>query len=179
MPSGVETFVKAFERIFLSPRVAATVFLVSATILFGARLLPGVSPLAQQYKAWIWVLLLLSGFYTLTFPTQWGYRAANERLQFYRGKRECIERLHSLTTAEKHILQWHVEAENGVESWSVRRMEINSLVHDRLLTPIQQVGGIGYFKMPTGVRKYLLKNPELISTPNDPRPPRSKNEWMI
>jgi hypothetical protein len=40
MPSGVETLVKAIERIFLSPRVAATVFLVSAAILFGARILP-------------------------------------------------------------------------------------------------------------------------------------------
>jgi len=177
--SGIDTLIKGIERIFLSPRVAATVCLVCAALLFGARLFPAMSPLAQQYKPWIWLCFLASGFYSLTFPVQWAGRAASKELNGFRAKRHSIRRLHALTLSEKHILQWHVEKENGVDSWSVRRMEINSLAHDGLIGLIQQVGNIGYFKISDGVRKYLLRNPALIATPNNPRPPRSGNEWMI
>jgi hypothetical protein len=177
--TGVDTLIKGIERIFLSPRVAATVCLVCAALLFGAPLLPAMSPLAQQYRPWIWLCFLASGFYSLTFPVHWAARAANKGLNGFRAKRHSIRRLHALTLAEKHILQWHVEKENGVDSWSVRRMEINSLAHDGLIGLIQQVGNIGYFKLPVEVREYLLRNPALIATPNNPRPPRSGNEWMI
>jgi Super-infection exclusion protein B len=169
---------KALEKIFLSPRVSVTVFLACASLLAANRV-PALAPIAQHYSGLIWFFMLVSGFYSLTFPAQWAGHAIGKRVRRYQRMRACVGRLHSLTVDEKHILQEHLEEANGVLTWSLNRIEIQALAQSGLLGLISQRGSIGYLKLPEDIHKYLKRHPTLIATPEEPRPERSGNEWMI
>jgi len=128
---------------------------------------------------WLWAGLLVSGFYCSTFPVQWAWETGKTAVTRRQAKRRLVAKLQSLTVRERHILQEHLEDKRRVVSWSVNRLEIASLAHDGIIGLIQQQGAIGYFKVRDEPWAYLLEHKELIDTPGEPRPPRSKNEWMI
>lgn len=174
-----ETVLKIVEKIFLSPRISVSVFLVCLTTLLVGPHVADSAPVIQQHRIWLWVVLLVSGFYSATFPIQWGWQRGEAARHNRHAKRHLVKRLHSLTVREKHILQEHFEDKRRVVSWSVNRLEIASLAHDGVIGMIQQQGSIGYFKVRDQPWDYLLEHLELIDTPGEPRPPRSKNEWMI
>ena len=123
--------------------------------------------------------MLISGIYTLTFLGQWGWQASSKWRKRREQRLRWIGRLHSLTVDEKHILQFHLEETNGVETWSLNRAEIQALGQSGILHLMSQRGSIGYLKLPEDLHAYLKTNPELIATPDNPRPERSKYEWMI
>jgi len=173
------TILKALEKIFLSPRVAATVFLVCLTVLLAGPHVAGFAPLVRQYAAWFWIFLLLSGFYSVSFPAQWVWKTSAHALAKQRNKQREISRLKSLTLAEKHILQEFVEEGERVVSWSMNRLEIAALAHDGIIAPIQSHGSIAFFKVSDEAWECLLEHKELITTPGKPRPKRTGNEWMI
>jgi hypothetical protein len=174
-----ETVLKIVEKIFLSPRISVTVFLVCLTALLVGPHVSGSAPLIQQHRIWLWAVVLVSGFYSATFPVQWAWDSGKTAVARRHAKRHLVERLHSLTVREKHILQEHLEDKRRVVSWSVNRLEIASLAHDGIVGLIQQRGSIGYFKVRDQPWDYLLEHQELVETPGEPRPTRSKDEWMI
>lgn len=175
----IEAVLKAVEKIFLSPRIAVTVFLVCVTALLVGPHVPEFSPVIRQYRVWLWVSLLVSGFYSVTFPVEWAWKTGRSAVAKRHEKRRIVARLQSLTLREKHILQEHLEDKRRVVSWSVNRLEIASLASDWVIGAIQQHGSIGYFKVRDEPWAYLLEHAEIIETPGDPRPKRSKDEWMI
>jgi hypothetical protein len=137
------------------------------------------APLIQERRVWLWGFLLISGFYSATFPAQWAWETGKTAVARGHAKRRIVAKLQSLTVREKHILQEHLEDKRRVVSWSVNRLEIASLAHDGVIGLIQQHGSIGYFKVRDEPWAYLLEHKEIIDTPGEPRPKRSKDEWMI
>jgi hypothetical protein len=115
----------------------------------------------------------------VTFPVEWAWKTGRSAVAKRHEKRRIVARLQSLTLREKHILQEHLEDKRRVVSWSVNRLEIASLASDWVIGAIQQHGSIGYFKVRDEPWAYLLEHAEIIETPGDPRPKRSKDEWMI
>lgn len=178
LPSS-EALGKFFDRIVASARIAVTIFVASSALLLGSKYMPDVTPVVETYKSWLWVSWLISGVYSATFPIHWIARSARNSVARYLKTRSCIGRLVELTPDEKHILQEHIDTAKQVVAWSVNRIEINSLMRNGLIAPIQQRGSIGYFRVPDSVWAYLRKHPSLVETPGHPRPKRSKDEWMI
>ncbi|HKV92397.1 MAG TPA: super-infection exclusion protein B [Candidatus Angelobacter sp.] len=178
IPTGGDVL-KALEKIFLSPRVSVTVFFVCLSLLLFGNWIAALAPLAQHYSGLIWFFMLISGFYTLTFPGQWAWNSFSERRKRRKERLRWIGRLHSLTVDEKHILQVHLEEANGVETWSLNRVEIQALGQSGILRIMTTRGSIGYLKLPEEMQAYLKSKPELVATPGNPRPERSENEWMI
>lgn len=170
---------KALEKILLSPRVSATVFFVCVLILAGSHQVAALAPIAQHYSGLIWFFMLISGVYSLTFPVHWAGKAIRTGIRRHRMMQRRKDRLHSLTIKEKHILQEHLNEENGVVCWSLNRVEIQALAQSGLLGVICQRGSIGYIKLREELHKYLKRHPNLIATPDEPRPARSEYEWMI
>ena len=175
----VEIVLKVIEKIFLSPRVSVTVFLVCVTALLVGPHVAAYAPVIQEHRVWLWVFLLVSGFYSATFPLQWAWETGKTAATRRHATRRIVAKLQSLTVREKHILQEHLEDNRRVVSWSVNRLEIASLAHDGVIGLIQQHGSIGYFKVRDEPWAYLLEHKELVDTPGEPRPKRSKDEWMI
>ncbi|MGA8439419.1 MAG: super-infection exclusion protein B [Candidatus Sulfotelmatobacter sp.] len=174
-----EAILNAVEKIFLSPRIAVTVFFVCGTALpFGPRFVESAS-LIQQHRAWLWLLFLASDFYSVTFPAQWVWKASKTAVDRLRAKHRLAERLQSLTVDEKHILQEHFEDNCRVVAWSLNRLTIASLANDGIIGLIQQQGTIGYFKVRDGPWSYLQQHKEMLATPGTPRPKRTGYEWMI
>jgi Super-infection exclusion protein B len=138
--SGAETVLKVIEKIFLSPRVSVTVSLVCVTALLVGPHVAAYAPLIQEHRVWLWGFLLISGFYSATFPVQWVWEMGKTAVTSRHAKRRIVARLQSLTVREKHILQEHLEDKCRVVSWSVNRLEIASLVHDGVIGLIQQHG---------------------------------------
>ncbi len=117
-----EAILKALEKVFLSPRIATTVFFACLIALLEGPHFAVLAPLVQQHAAWLWFFLLVSGFYSISFPAQWAWNTTVQALDNRRARQREITRLESLTMDEKHILQEHVENGEQVVSWSRRKV---------------------------------------------------------
>ena len=107
---AISALIKVLEKIFLSPRVAVTIFFVCLVVLLVGTHVAVFAPILIPTRLiWLWIGLLLSGFYSLSFPAQWVWKKCLHALFKHQNNQREISRIKSLTLDEKHILQEFVE----------------------------------------------------------------------
>lgn len=75
--------------------------LACLTIMFVGPHVPDFAPLIRRYEVWLWLFLLLSGFYSLSFPAQWLWNTGHIAVAKRHAFKLLVNRLHSLTVGEK------------------------------------------------------------------------------
>ena len=155
----MEAFFKALERVFGSPRVAATAFLVCAAVLIGARHVSALAPLAQQYSTWIWALLLVSGFYSLTFPVQSVGRYVRALWQ----RRTAKTYMRKMSPEEKKWCRWFLENDGDSLHHNPANGAIARLIQSGILWKTEKGWGDLYdFNIRPWALAYIKKHPQLV-----------------
>lgn len=160
-----------------SPRIGGTVLLasVSAIWLLHTEILPKeIKKVIQPYEAWIWLAFLLSLSLLIGYAVEAAWRAIIAHRTRKSAIKKRIGRFHSFTVEERHALQPFFEEKARTRGGHPEDKVIASLVGERILIQVAQFG----FRISEDAWEYLQKNPSLVATPKNPRPPLTGSEWM-
>jgi hypothetical protein len=187
MTAVVESIAKVIG-VLISPRVAATVFIVACVLLGVPLALPGWFPwidsVVQDHKALVGFSALFSGVFCCTYVFShvgsWVTRKRAEKKQLKDNQQkesDRLKRLHdrlgNLTVDEKHILQEYIDNDSRVAHFNATVGTAVPLCKSGVLSQIHLYGVRGAYTISDDAWAYLHEHRDLIATPDHPRPARS------
>lgn len=128
----------------------------------------------RPYEGWIWLALLASSSLLATYAIEAAWKAGLRHLRQRDATKRRIARLHDLTLEERHTLQPFLENAARTRGGHPEDRVAVSLVRDGILIHVTQFA----FRISEDVWRYLLEHPNLVATPDNPRPPLTGHEWM-
>jgi hypothetical protein len=173
--SIIESITKAIGVI--SPRLAVTVFIVASILLCVPVFVPGRVPqidaFIRDHITSVLLIWLGAGVYSATYPIASGWRAIQNSWREMSRKRTQRKMLGMLTLEEKHILQEYIDLNLRSLQFNITLGRLDPLRINGILKLTQTYGIKGTYMISEDARSYLLKHPDLIATPNNPRKPRT------
>ena len=141
---------------------------------------PAATSFVEANKLWISLCALVSGVLCTTYIGSW----VSGRLGKLYAERKRVwsiqARLSTLTLEEKHVLQQYIEEDSRTAFLRLRDGVATALVLDGILytSSPYRTGARGAYNISSEAWSYLHRHPNLIATPDNPRPPITGNEWM-
>jgi hypothetical protein len=157
------------------------VILLLALLLLATPVIPtDLRLLVQKQKGWVELALLASMVICAVHGAESSWKGISGRFRKYMERKRILRYLHDLAVPEKHVLQIYMERGLRTENWSLGDDRPRSLVQQGILKLAP--GNHDMYRPPYllvyDVWAYLQKHPDLIATPNNPRPMPTGREWM-
>ena len=168
----------------VSPRIAVTLFIVTAVLMLLAWQAPGnftwIDSLVQDYKTAVGLTMICSGALSFTYAATSLHAAYARRKATHNKSAEAAKRLKALhdrlgtlTLIEKHMLQEYIDCDARVVQFNATLGRCDALVDAGILRLTQLYGVKGTYMISDEAWDYLSRNRSLIATPYNPRSPRT------
>lgn len=155
-------------------------FAASSALLFFSDPI-GIREWAYRYRALEVIVFVFSGTVLLAEAgaalAKWG----SALLLRLRARGLCKRRLRSLTVHEKWVLQQYMDEQTRTVYLKMNDGVVAGLIECGVihLAPVTYArGSTMAYNMSDFAWDYLLNHPELVATPNSPKPKPTGHEWM-